>query len=240
MTGINRAAALWIVVPRSADRPARAAGPIGVADGHFPTSVDLSLNHHGAIMLRSVFLAFLLLLPLAVQADEPFQTGLCGDVRVTGWPVAEVTGEGGCGIVEPVRLASVAGVRIEGEALVSCAFARTLADWAEAPALNGPRPVVALRSSAAYVCRPVTGGAALSNHAYGMAMDVTGFILPNGREVSVRDGWNEAWRRGFLENTYAAACNRFDTVLGPDFDAAHADHFHLDLEPGGWAAAYCR
>ncbi len=33
----------------------------------------------------------------------------------------------------------------------------------------------------------------------------------------------------FLVTVHKAACSLFSTVLGPDANAAHHDHFHLDL-----------
>ena len=36
-----------------------------------------------------------------------------------------------------------------------------------------------------------------------------------------------------------AACEVFGTVLSPDYNAAHADHFHLDQEVRGWGGV-CR
>lgn len=190
-------------------------------------------------MLRFAMILSLLFVQ-SVSAQGAYQTGLCDDPRVSGWSEPAVLGEGGCGIDDPVRLSSVAGVQIEGETLVSCTFARQLADWAEAPSMNSARPVISMQSSAAYVCRAVDDGDELSNHAYGMAMDITSFRFGNGWEIPVLEGWQDPRRRGFLEGVYAAACNRFDTVLGPEFNAAHADHLHVDLTVGGRDRAFCR
>ncbi|HEY9549063.1 MAG TPA: extensin family protein [Kiloniellaceae bacterium] len=33
----------------------------------------------------------------------------------------------------------------------------------------------------------------------------------------------------FLAQVHDAACRRFGTVLGPDYNAVHADHFHLQM-----------
>jgi len=46
-------------------------------------------------------------------------------------------------------------------------------------------------------------------------------------------------KRRFLRSIHKAACNRFGTVLGPEANDAHRDHFHLDLAPRR-RSAYCR
>ena len=71
----------------------------------------------------------------------------------------------------------------------------------------------------------------LSEHSFGNALDVAGFRLASGREVTVLQGW---WRgtprdRAFLQLVFAGACAEFYTVLGPGSDAYHSNHFHLDL-----------
>jgi len=41
-----------------------------------------------------------------------------------------------------------------------------------------------------------------------------------------------------LQAVRGGACGYFTTVLSPDYNAAHADHFHLDQAKrlGGWGA----
>lgn len=45
--------------------------------------------------------------------------------------------------------------------------------------------------------------------------------------------------RAFLERIHKDACGMFGTVLGPDANAAHRDHLHLDLAKRR-RTAYCR
>ena len=62
------------------------------------------------------------------------------------------------------------------------------------------------------------------------AVDVSAFVLKNGRRVTVLDGWNgKDDERAFLRRLHQSACKRFGTVLGPEYNAAHANHFHLDM-----------
>ncbi|RZJ07965.1 MAG: extensin, partial [Rubrivivax sp.] len=65
------------------------------------------------------------------------------------------------------------------------------------------------------------------------ALDVTGFMLHGGRRIGVQRDWADAGPDGaFLREVHDGACRWFDGVLGPDYNAAHRDHFHL--ESGGW------
>jgi hypothetical protein len=92
--------------------------------------------------------------------------------------------------------------------------------------------VVEIRQIASYGCRTRNSrGVAMSEHAFGNALDVAAFRLADGREVNVYRHW---WRgppaaRAFLQAAFAGACAEFYTVLGPGSDAYHANHFHLDL-----------
>lgn len=99
--------------------------------------------------------------------------------------------------------------------------------------------VAEIRHYGIYSCRTVNNrpGARLSEHAKANAVDVSGFVLEDGRVISVREGWGgEADAAGFLAEVHSGACGLFRGVIGPDGDAAHADHLHLDM--GRWS--YCR
>lgn len=100
--------------------------------------------------------------------------------------------------------------------------------------------MVRIESFGSFACRPVNNieGNALSEHGRANAIDIGAFVLADGRRVSVRDGWNgsDAAQRAFLRQLHAAACRRFNIVLGPDANAYHHDHFHFDMGNG----RYCR
>ena len=62
-----------------------------------------------------------------------------------------------------------------------------------------------------------------------------------GTRVSLLDDWkDEDVRSEFLHAVRDGSCGLFSTVLSPDHNAAHANHFHLDLaaRPLGWTV--CR
>ncbi len=67
-----------------------------------------------------------------------------------------------------------------------------------------------------------------SEHATGNAIDIRSFVLSDGRRVNVEGGWDDPETSGFLKAARDAACLSFRTVLSPDYNAAHTDHFHLD------------
>lgn len=77
-----------------------------------------------------------------------------------------------------------------------------------------------------------------SEHASANALDLAGFVLEDGRRISVLRDWprNSTPEAAFLRRIHAGACRFFNVVLGPAYNAAHRDHFHLDM--GRWRA--CR
>ncbi len=97
-----------------------------------------------------------------------------------------------------------------------------------------------------YNCRRLYGRESgdYSEHATADAVDIAGFRLSDGKRISVLNDWKEGddpATAAFLREVRDGACDLFSTVLSPDYNAAHADHFHLDqAERGesGWRA--CR
>lgn len=118
----------------------------------------------------------------------------------------------------------------------SCAVAAALVWWEKtvlAPAARkhlGER-VTGVRHFGSYGCRTIgaRSGGQLSEHAFANAIDVAGFRLASGREISVWKDWNGSPRdQAFLREVRNGACALFGTVLSPDYDAAHANHLHFD------------
>jgi len=85
-----------------------------------------------------------------------------------------------------------------------------------------------------YSCRRQVGNSSgrWSEHAFANAFDVMGFRLDNGEVVSVLNDWEGSLeRRRFLREVRRQACKIFRVTLSPDFNEAHADHFHVDMGP---------
>lgn len=149
----------------------------------------------------------------------------------------------GCELRGGVRLARLSAAALR-PVETRCGIALRLWFWeravqAAAEARLGAG-VAAVEHLSSHVCRPIRTpdgeGARLSRHATGEAIDVAAFVLTDGRRIAVRD-----WRGGgaeadFLHAVHRAACRWFPGVLGPDYNALHADHFHF--ESGGWT--FCR
>lgn len=82
-----------------------------------------------------------------------------------------------------------------------------------------------------YSCRRMYNDddAPWSEHATGNAIDIAAFLLEDDRRISVLADWDgDDDRAAFLQAVRDAACSSFGTVLSPDYNVAHADHFHLD------------
>jgi hypothetical protein len=173
--------------------------------------------------------------------------GLCGDPALTGEVVGAVPGSiSGCGIQEAVRLQSVSGVRLTQGALMDCTTARALKTWvrdAARPALRKRGGgLEGLRVAAHYSCRTRNNqpGAPVSEHGRGRAIDISGLLLADGSEITVQDGWGKGRDGKALRKMHSAACGPFGTVLGPESDRWHRDHFHFDTLRHGGNGSYCK
>ncbi|WP_395374047.1 extensin family protein [Marinicella sp. W31] len=89
-----------------------------------------------------------------------------------------------------------------------------------------------LRLYSSFSCRNVYGreSGKRSQHANAAALDIGGFTLTDGTQVSVLNHWsgNDA-KSAFLKAVRDQACHYFGTVLGPEYNDAHHNHFHMDL-----------
>lgn len=98
-------------------------------------------------------------------------------------------------------------------------------------------PVKEIKAFGTFQCRHVAGQDKLSEHAFAKAADIAGFVLEDGREISVLGDFRDKGAKGdFLREVHDRACGLFDVTLGPDYNADHANHFHVDV--GGQSA--CR
>ncbi len=94
--------------------------------------------------------------------------------------------------------------------------------------------VIQIDHLGSFACRNVYNRSegSLSQHASANALDIAGFRLADGRHISVLKDWNDEGDKGrFLRLVRDGACNQFNTVLGPDYNAAHHNHFHVDMGP---------
>ena len=85
-----------------------------------------------------------------------------------------------------------------------------------------------------YACRTIYGrpGERPSQHARAAALDVAGFRFADGRRATVSADFRADSDEGrFVRAARDGACRVFGAVLSPDYNAAHADHLHLDQSP---------
>jgi hypothetical protein len=147
---------------------------------------------------------------------------------------------GGCHSFASVKLLDP-GVPVANLGPMNCSLAATFTAWIR----NGVMPAARLYLGAelakvetfgSYSCRIVNGALAgrLSEHASSNAVDVSGFLLADGRRITLKQDWSSSDPavRSFLIAIRTSACRRFKTVLSPDYNSLHADHFHLDMGRG--------
>jgi hypothetical protein len=71
----------------------------------------------------------------------------------------------------------------------------------------------------------------LSQHATANAIDIASFTFEDGSTANILKDWGKGERGDFLRGVRDGACRFFGGVLSPDYNAAHANHFHFDM---GW------
>ncbi|MBT0667272.1 extensin family protein [Novosphingobium profundi] len=153
----------------------------------------------------------------------------------------------GCSNVNAVRLSSLASdtasLGLTNLGPVTCSMATGFAGWARfgvdraAEQILGSR-IARIETFGSYNCRNVAGTSKRSGHATANAIDVSGFVLDDGRRITVLNDWNGGTpaEKRFLRVVHESACKRFGMVLGPDYNSAHTNHFHLEASGG----SYCR
>ncbi len=171
-------------------------------------------------------------------------------VRYTALPPR--SGEGQCGYSNGVRFTSGGARRIDFAPAglgVACPVAAALAIWEwnvvqPAAERHFGTKVTSIDHFGSYSCRRIYGRDAgtWSEHSTADAVDIAGFRLGNGTRITVARDWQgDTAKAAFLREVRDGACQLFATTLSPDYNAAHADHFHLDQADRGamgWRA--CR
>ena len=169
---------------------------------------------------------------------------LLSDIGDADTPAPPVSGGASCGYADGMRLLPErrSSIRFQPPAPVtSCAVAAGLALWERdivqpAAIEHLASPVVRVHHAGSYACRRLYGRAegGDSEHATANAFDVTGFTVADGRTISVLRDWKrDGPPAAFLREIRDGGCHLFATVLSPDYNAAHADHLHLDQAERG-------
>lgn len=125
----------------------------------------------------------------------------------------------------------------------ACETALRLAMWERhglqpaAQEILGQR-AASIRHIGSYNCRPIRGSTTrMSTHATASSIDIGGVVLEDGTRIELLQDWEGSEeRQRFLRAIRDAGCIWFSTVLGPEFNRLHADHFHF--QNNGWGT--CR
>lgn len=170
-------------------------------------------------------------------ADNPAQCrAILAGSDIRHRPVDDrVTGPG-CGFSNAVRIAG-SDIAYGSSFVVTCPLAVGLALFerhALQPAAHQAlgQAVAGVEHYGSYACRNVNNRASgrRSQHATANAFDIAGFTLEDGTRVTVARDWNgNGPEAAFLHSLRDGACDIFTVVLGPDYNAAHRDHLHVDL-----------
>jgi hypothetical protein len=151
-------------------------------------------------------------------------------------------------LLGPMRGPQSMPVTLTPTATLACPLVSALDRWVsegvQPAALHWFRaPVVEIKQISAYSCRSMVGAGTshISEHAFGNALDVAGFILADGRKISVQNGWNGTpEEQGFLHDVQLYACETFSTVLSPGYNPEHYNHIHVDLMQRASGRRPCR
>lgn len=147
-----------------------------------------------------------------------------------------------CGIANRVELRSVAGYNLR-PIETSCETALRLTLWAEHGLKSALNEILlsdatSIRHIGSYNCRPIRGSTTqMSTHAAAASIDIAGVTLSNGRYLPLLGNWDgEELDARFNRALRDHGCDWFQTVLGPEYNALHAGHFHFQSR--GWGT--CR
>jgi hypothetical protein len=142
-----------------------------------------------------------------------------------------------CGIPHGVRLIrGPTGITWQPELALDCSLALHLPEVEQviqrvASAALGQR-IARIRTFGTYSCRDMVGWLGTkSEHSFANAIDIAAFDTADGKSITVLKDFYQPTAAGkFLRRLHDEW--RSDTnlsyVLGPDHDAAHKNHFHID------------
>ena len=173
----------------------------------------------------------------ALRLDRPLCKAVLKEPYIDAVALPDQPYKDGCGWQNAVKFSQAGGARIGAETL-TCEMAAALALWIEhevqplAMTAFGAR-VKAVGDMGIYDCRNILGNPLMKNirsqHATANAIDISGFTLENGKQISILRDWSGKGKEAvFLKEVHRRACRYFRVALGPEYNAAHKNHFHFD------------
>ncbi|TCL08123.1 hypothetical protein BXY66_0156 [Shimia isoporae] len=172
---------------------------------------------------------------------------LCKSKNIIGKAHAPVPAKlPGCGIKSgAVKVYQVGEVSLSTPAVMTCDTAFALHRWVDKGVADSVKHfgggVSKLKVAAGYACRTRNNrpGAKVSEHGRGKAIDISALYTKSGDEISVLRDWGKGKKGRMLREMHRSACGPFGTVLGPNADRYHRDHFHFDVASHR-SGPYCR
>lgn len=172
---------------------------------------------------------------------------ICRNKKILGKEIDPIPGKlRGCGIPRgAVKVYQIDDVKLSTPAVVNCDLAGSLEKWVDKGLKKSVRRygggVTEIKVAASYACRTRNSrpGAKISEHGKGNAIDISAVKLKNGESISVLRDWGGGKKGKILKKMHKDACGPFGTVLGPNADRYHQDHFHFDVAKHKWGD-YCR
>ncbi|MEM7214882.1 MAG: extensin family protein [Pseudomonadota bacterium] len=164
-----------------------------------------------------------------------------------------------CGERSPLEVREIAGIKLTAKAVLNCRMATETAHWIgdlnRAAEEVLATKVSSIATSTSFLCRRRNNApdGKISEHGFANALDIIGFNFEDGSRVTLIDDWpqpavptegedipatDRTPEYRFLRTVRDKACERFTTVLGPEANALHADHFHFDLGCHGKTCTY--
>lgn len=176
----------------------------------------------------------------ALKSDRELCRRTVKRPKVAASEVADFVNGEGCGWRNGLKLASAGGAKVSIDR-ITCELTAALALWLahevqpQAVATLG-EPIAAIEHRGGYACRNIRGSPTFahwrSEHASANALDISAFVLANGRKVAVAKNWGaDTPEARFLREIHERACRYFRVAIGPEYNAAHHDHFHYDRGP---------
>jgi hypothetical protein len=183
------------------------------------------------------FLTRVKLMRLRENGDMCLAVLANSELRYTRVPNA-VKGPG-CEFDNVVMIQGFPDVDVNRPFPLTCPTAVSLALWEQhvlQPAAEGifSTPVVKIEHFGSYACRNIyhREKGPRSLHATAAAIDLAAFVFSDGTRIKISNDWKPDTPESlFLHEIRNGACPIFSAVLGPDYNAAHRDHFHFDLGP---------
>lgn len=185
------------------------------------------------------------------KAKEPIYQAACpalmgDDVDAKILPPLE---DDGCGTQSPYQLNAInisnRTITLASPATVNCTMATAFIDWVkrvdQLSRTTHGAGIERISTGTSYACRRRNNAKTgkISEHGFANAIDLTGYVLTDGTQVQLPAAWKAGGKdQKLIRQSHKLGCEIFTTVLGPEANALHKDHLHLDMGCHGKSCTY--